>query len=336
MTTKAHNAAVNAERGAMDLCKLIEQFADEDKCRDYLVKLRWPEGVRCPRCEGDKVRPIVTTTYYRRDTTDGHRKGDVKGKRHQFDCSCGYQFSVKSGTVLQDSHLPLWKWFLATYLMCESKKGMSANQIKRTLGVSYEAAWFMCHRIRSAMVSDGEMLSGIVEADETFIGGKMHGGKTAQERAQTRRDNKSVVLGVIERGGKLRVKVAPDVSQKSIHGFLRETVSDDAEALYTDSFRSYRNYVDEDMRHEWVNHRAEEWVRGDVHTNSIESVWSLFDRAVIGSYHQLSRKHLQSYLNEFAFRFNNRENPYLFRDTLIAMLNGAALTYEDLTASNAE
>lgn len=334
MTTRAHNTKVNAERGDMNLVKLMEEFGSEDRCRNYLETLRWPEGVRCPRCDSDKVKAIRTASRYRRDTADGlHKKGEVRSEsRGQYDCSCGYQFSVRAGTVLQGSKLSLLKWFLATYLMCESKKGISANQLKRTLGVSYEAAWFLCHRIRSAMIGDGEPLSGTVEADETFIGGKLGGFRNKQEASLHRRDNKTVVLGAIERGGKLRVRVALDVKQRTIHGFLNEVIDDDAQAIYTDSLKSYRGIGDDNTRHEYVDHSAEEWVRGDVHTNTIESAWSLFDRAVIGSYHQLSKKHLPAYLQEFEFRFNNRDNPFLFRDTLVALLNGATLTYDALTA----
>ncbi|MEX2441369.1 MAG: IS1595 family transposase, partial [Pontimonas sp.] len=249
----------------------------------------------------------------------------------QYDCTrCRIRFSVKSGTLFHDSHLPIWKWFLATYLITESRKGISANQLKRTLGVSYKTAWYLCHRIRSAMLGDGELLSGIVEADETFVGGKAGGFKNKQDSALHRMDNKTVVLGAIERGGKLRVRVAPNTGSKAIHGFLRDTV-DAADVLYTDSHHSYRNLNgDTTTRHEYVDHSAEEWVRGDVHTNTIESAWSLFDRAVIGSYHKLSRKHLPAYLKEFEFRFNNRENPYLFRDTLIALVGANTLPYAEL------
>jgi len=333
-TSAAHNTKVNRERGAMNLVKLIEDFADEGRCRTYLEGLRWPDGVRCPRCDSDKVKRIVSVTKYRRDTKDGHKKGEERGRREQFDCSCGYQFSVRAGTVFHDSHLPLWKWFLATYLMIESKKGMSANQLKRTLDVSYETAWYLCHRIRSAMIeADPDLLSGIVEADETYVGGKMGGFRNKQEAALRRMDNKTIVLGAIERGGKLRVRTAPDAGQVTIHGFLHQTVADEAEALYTDSRRAYRGFADEDTRHEYVDHSAEEWVRGDVHTNSIESAWSLFDRAVIGSYHKLSKKHMDAYLREFEFRFNNRENPYLFRDTLLKLLEGDTLPYRTLVES---
>jgi transposase-like protein len=256
-------------------------------------------------------------------------------KRNQYDCdSCRYQFSVTTGTVLHDTHLDLWKWFLAVYLICESKKGMSANQLKRTLKIgSYKTAWYLCHRIRSAMTeANPEVLSGTVEADETFIGGKLrHQFKNRRESARGRMVNKSIVAGVIERGGKLRVRVVPDADKKTLHGFLRDNLADNTEAIYTDSWRSYRGIGDENTKHEYVDHSAEEWVRGAVHTNSIESAWSLFDRAIIGSYHKLSQKHLPAYLKEFEFRFNNRDNPFLFRDTLLALLRANALPYEQLT-----
>jgi transposase-like protein len=300
----------------MNLVKLVEQFGSEDRCRAYLEALRWPEGVRCPACGFESISRIKT--------------------RNQFDCNrCRNRFSVKSGTVFHDSHLPLWKWFLAIYLISESKKGMSANQLKRTLGVSYKTAWYLCHRIRSAMVeASPNLLDGTIDADETFVGGKMRRGsvKTGQERALRRMDNKTVVLGAIERGGKLRVRVVPDRGQQTIHGFLHDMIDEEhAPILYTDAWLSYRNF-DPAVPHSYVDHSAEECVRGDVHTNTIESAWSLFDRAVIGSYHKLSKKHLPAYLKEFEFRFNNRENPYLFRDTLLALLSGEALTYQDLIA----
>ncbi|MGH2554181.1 MAG: IS1595 family transposase [Actinomycetota bacterium] len=313
-TSKGHNVKVNRERQNMNLVKLIERFGSEDRCRAYLETLRWPNGIRCPQCGSQSISRIKT--------------------RNQLDCNnCRTRFSVKSGTVFHDSHLPLWKWFLATYLITEAKKGVSANQLKRTLGVSYKTAWYLCHRIRSAMVeSAAEPLTGIVEADETYVGGKLKKRfKTKKEAAIGRLANKTVVLGAIERGGKVRLRAVEDVGQDIVHGFLRSTIGDDAEAVYTDSHRSYRGIGDHNTRHEYVDHAGEEWVRGDVHTNTIENVWSLFDRAVIGSYHKLSKKHLPAYLKEFEFRFNGRENRYLFRDTLRALVRADALTYSDLT-----
>src|SRR6266853_1740065 len=142
----------------MNLVELVQKFADDEKCRAYIEALRWPKSVTCPRCKGEKVYSIL--------------------KRDQFVCdSCSYQFSATAGTIFHDSHLPLWKWFLATYLLCESRKGMSANQIKRTLGISYKTDWYLCHRIRAAMREAEHKLSGVVEIDETYIGGKQRGHK---------------------------------------------------------------------------------------------------------------------------------------------------------------
>lgn len=295
-------------RQTVDLPRLIEAYGTDDKCRDYLEDLRWPEGVRCPRCDSDKIARIRT--------------------RKQYDCSsCRYRFSVTVGTIFHDSHLPLWKWFMAVYLMIESKKGISSNQLKRTLRVADKTAWFLTHRIRAAMRDDDAIpVEGIVEADETYIGGKKKGFSTKQEAALRRRENKSVVIGVVERGGELRIKAIPRADKGNVRRFLRDNVSEDAR-LYTDSHRSYRNT---NKRHEYVDHSEEEWVRGDVHTNTIESAWSLFDRAVIGSYHKLSRKHLPAYLDEFAFRFNGRKNPFLFRDTLLRLIGEEPLRYQAL------
>ena len=298
----------------VNLPKLIERFGSEDKCHAYLEELRWPDGVECPRCESKKISRIAA--------------------RRQFDCDgCRYQFSVRVGTIFHDSKLPLWKWFLAVYMMGESKKSVSANQLKRMLGVSYKTAWYLCHRIRAAMKDEGaDYLTGIVEADETYVGGKLRGFGSNREAARHRRDNKTIVLGAVERGGEVRLRVAPDVTSETVKAFLADVVSPDAEAIYTDSHRSYRGAGDENTRHEYVDHSRDEWVRGDVHTNTVESVWSLFDRAVIGAYHKLSVKHLPAYLDEVAFRFNNRGNPYLFRDTLLRLVAADALTYSELTS----
>jgi transposase-like protein len=303
-----------AESAEFDLVSLIEQFGSEDKCHDYLEGLRWPDGVRCPRCDSEKISRIRA--------------------RRQFDCdSCRYQFSVRVGTLFHDSKLPLWKWFLAVYLMGESRKGISANQLKRTLGVSYKTAWYLCHRIRAAMEnSEGEFpLDGIVEADETYVGGVKRGPfKNRSEQAYSRFANKSLILGAVERGGHVRLRYAKNASGKTIKDFLEDVVADDAEAIFTDSHRSYRGTADSNTRHDWVNHAGDEWVRGDVHTQTIESVWSLFKRSIIGSYHHLSVKHLPAYLDEMEWRFNNRENPYLFRDTILRLVEGQALPYRDL------
>lgn len=304
---------------AINLTELVERFGSEDKCHAYLEELRWPDGVECPRCQSKKISRIA--------------------KRRQFDCDgCRYQFSVRVGTLFHDSKLPLWKWFLAAYMMGESKKSISANQLHRMLGVSYKTAWYLCHRIRAAMKDEGAgLLSGIVEADETYVGGKPrfhhHGDRAKQRAAYDWHSSKTVVLGAVQRGGEVRLRVAPDATRESVQGFLADVVSDDAEAIYTDAHRSYRGIADRNTRHEWVDHSRNEWVRGQIHTNTAESVWSLFDRSVIGAYHKLSVKHLPAYLDEAAFRWNNRGNPYLFRDTILSLVEGDTLPYRTLIAS---
>src|SRR5438094_2762551 len=168
----------------MNLADLVEQFGSDALCRDYLEHLRWPDGVECPRCASKSVSRIKT--------------------RKQFDCnSCRCRFSVLAGTIFQDSKLPLWKWFAAVYLVCESKKGISALQLKRMLKIgSYESAWYLCHRIRAAMNDDGEPLTGIVEVDETYIGGKVRG----KGRGPHAGGNKTMVIGAVERGGRIRLR----------------------------------------------------------------------------------------------------------------------------------
>lgn len=299
----------------IDLPKLIEKFGCESKCRDYLEALRWPEGVRCPRCEENGVD----------ETTISRLR-----KRHQFSCdSCGYQFSVRVGTVLHDSKLPLWKWFLAVFLMVEAKKGVSANQLKRMLGVSYKTAWYLCHRIRAAMASMvEEPLSGTVEMDETFVGGKAESGGKGRGKGKGYR-SQALVLGAVSRDGGVRLKVVKDRSRKTLHKFADKHVCDSADEIITDDWYPYRGVHDD---HKTINHSKGDYVVGDVHTNTMESVWSLFKRSVVGTYHKLSGKHLGAYLDEMEWRYNNRDNGHIFRDTLIAVLQSDTLGYDSLTA----
>ena len=242
-------------------------------------------------------------------------------------CSCDYRFSVTAGTIMHRSHLPLRKWFLAVYLMCESKKGMSANQLKRSLGVQYKTAWHLCHRIREAMGNDpftGPTLFGVVEVDETLIGGRAEG--------KDWMENKHWVAGAIERGGKVRIERIPNVRKDTIQGFVDRTVSPEAVAIYTDELRSYIGVETDTRRHETVRHSADEWVVGDVHTNSVEGVWSLFKRSIVGAFHKMSVKHMDRYLEELEWRFNNRNNPWIFRDTLRRIMQTDPLEYRKLIA----
>lgn len=294
---------------AMNLVKLIQDFGSDDKCRAELERIRWPDGIKCPRCESEA---------YRLDN------------RQQYECKsreCRYQFSVTSGTIFHDSHMPLSKWFLAAYMMIESKKGVSALQIKRELGIAYQTAWHLCHRIRSAMSDAYPMpLKGRVEVDETFIGGQVRG------KGKGYVGNKAIVVGAYQRGGKVILEMASSRSKAELQAFIKRTVHDDAEAIYTDEHPSYRGIQDWNTVHETVNHKEGEYVRGEVHTNGIENVWGLFKRSVVGTFHHLSVKHLDAYLDELEWRFNNRDNPFLFRDTMRRLCDAEALEYKRLTA----
>ena len=295
----------------INLISLIEKFRDEETCREYLEKLRWSGEVACPRCGDMSVSEIRT--------------------RDQFDCNgCRYRFSVTSGTIFDNTNLPLWKWFVTIYLICESKKSISANQIKRTIGVTYKTAWHLCHRIRSAMrgnLSGGPTLFGVVEVDETLVGGKRRGVGTGN------RVGKTWVAGAVQRGGEVRIEAVPNIKRATLHAFIARNTRPDTEAIYTDELKSYLGIADHDTRHETVRHSAEEWVVGDVHTNSVEGVWSLLKRSIVGAWHQVSAKHLDAYLSEVEFRINHRNDPYIFEAVLIRLLDGQALRYRELIAA---
>jgi len=296
-------------RQKMNLSALNTDFDTDTECRAALEGLRWPNGVRCLRCDSAKISRIST--------------------RKQFDCdACRYRFSVTTGTIFHDSHLPLQKWFLAILLMCEAKKGISANQMKRTLGVAHKTAWYLCHRIRAAMAeAQPEPLAGTVEVDETYIGGGRGVGAG-------NRDRHKMVLAAIQRGGPVRMGRSKTnrASKVELHGFIKAHVGDETINIYTDEAKGYLGIGDENTTHATIAHGRGEYVRGDVHTNTVESVFGLFKRAVVGSFHQISTKHLDRYLDEFEFRFNNRKNPYLFRDTVTRLVRADAMPYEQLTA----
>ena len=292
----------------MNLVRLMELFHSDERCRTYLEALRWPDGLACLRCGSIAI-------------SRSH-------KRNQLICdSCDYNFSVTANTILHDTHLPLVKWFIATYLMCESKKGIPANQMKRTLNVAYKTAWYLCHRIRAAMREvNPKLLSGTVEVDETFVGG------SRKNVGQGYKGNKAIVVGAVERDGEVRMSVVKDRSRRSLHQFIRDHVDPTTKRIITDEWHPYKGIGDQDTLHERVNHMLKEYVRGDVHTNTVENVWSLLKRSVIGSYHKLSAKHLDAYLDELEWRFNNRDNPWLFRDTLLKLMGAKSVTYQQLIA----
>ena len=302
---------------AIDLCELMERYGDEQSCRNYLEKLRWPKGIHCPKCNGERISSILKRDQYNCDTE-----------------SCRYQFSVTAETMFHDTHLPLVKWFLATFLICQSRKGMSANQLKRMLRINYRTAWYLCHRIRDAMKeANPEPLGGTLEIDETFVGGRQRG---HQHKAGHPECKKQVVIGIRQRGGALRFFHAEDVKSGTLAKYIRENVSQDVDVIMTDEFQSYPKALHDAgvlAEHKTVCHKDGVYVDGDTYTNGIESAFSLLKRGIVGTWHRVSAKHLQAYLNEMCFRFDNRKNPYLFRDTLLKLLRADHLEYKELIAA---
>ncbi len=287
---------------------LIEDFDSDDACREYLETLRWPGGVACLECGSTDVTRLP--------------------KRDLYQCaSCRHQFSVIVGTIMHDSKLPLRKWMLAIYLITESKKGISSLQLSRTLKITPKTAWYLSHRIRTALrLDDPKPLDGTVEVDETWIGGEVRG------KGKGYVDNKTMVVGAAQRGGEVRMEAGGRATKARLTAFVRRNVSEDAEHIYTDESRAYGDLSDANTRHETVAHKQEEWVRGDVHTNTIEGAWSLFNRGVVGAFHHVSDKHMNRYFDEFEFRYNNRNNPHIFRDALRELLTAGHIEYRELIA----
>ena len=286
---------------------LAPQFHNEELAVEYLERLRWANGRVCPHCG---VVDSDEREHYRIN-----RKGSTRKLWKCF--SCRKQFSVTVGTIFEDSHVPLNKWLLAFYLLCSSKKGMSAKQLERMLKVTNKTAWFMCHRIRWAMAEPAflDKLSGTVEADETYVGGKRRrpnkkqfaplNPNTPDKRKTGRGADKTPVFLLVERGGIARSFRVANVTGETLGGAIRQHVDPDAH-LRTDAFKSYIKVGREYASHEMIDHNFE-YVRGDAHTNTAESYFAILKRGINGVYHHVSPAHLHRYLSEFDFRYNNRE-----------------------------
>jgi len=303
----------------MNLIDVNAQFKTDEECLAYLEKMRWPNRVRCTVCGSDSVSVI-------------ERKTATKNKRGKiYQClepTCKQQFSATSGTIFHDSHLPLPKWFMAVALIADAKKGISALQLQRHLKIgSYKTAWYMAHRIRKAMEdTEGSLLTGTVEVDETYVGGRF------DPRRKRARYEKPAVVGLIERGhaGRVRTMRLNTVSKETLVGTIKDNTVPSAHIM-TDEHKGYKS-VGQIRKHDSVNHIKEEWVRGNVHTNSIENYWSLFKRGLIGSFHQVSVKHLERYMAEFDYRFNNRKDVDIFIKTIARMCGVGPMQYKELTA----
>src|SRR5579863_9715109 len=265
----------------MNLLDIYKELNTEAKCLTFLEHMRWPDGVKCLGCNSPKISRIVAKGKTNKKT------GKVGPDRKLYQCNeCRFQFTATTGTVYHDTHLPLSKWFLAIALITESKKGISANQLSRALGVQYRTAWYLAHRIRKAMVDAAPAkLKGIVEVDETYVGGKQRG-----HRGKLK--NKDVVIGVRERGGPLRLVQVPDNKQGTLYQVIAEHVDKDVQAIMTDENPAYSFKLTQfkDTRHGRIKHKDKIYVQGDVHTNTVESAFSLFKRGVTGAFHKVSLK----------------------------------------------
>lgn len=312
----------------MNLLDIHKELNTEAKCIAFLEHMRWPDGVKCLSCQSPRITPIIAKGKLNKKT--GKRSPD----RELYQCNeCRFQFTATTGTVYHDTHLPLTSWFLAIALITESKKGISAAQLSRALGVQYRTAWYLAHRIRKAMVeANPPKLTGTVEIDETYIGGKQHNNWRKLR-------NKEVVMGIRERGGDLRLIHIESNKAEHLGEQIREHVSPDAQRVITDELPAYiPAFISAGIKgtqHKTIRHRDKIYVQGDIYTNTVESAFSLFKRGLTGAFHKVSLKHLQRYLNEFSFRFNNRKSPDLFEMTVRRMALAGNLPYAKLIEETA-
>lgn len=300
---------------------LSAKFASDEDCLKYIQEMRWPDGiVRCPECGCKDVARVERSTS---------KKG--KNRRGWFflcgEKTCRNQFSPTSGTLFHDTHLPLIVWFHAIVLILNAKKGISAAQLQRDLGIGgYKTAWYLNHRIREAMREGSlPLLGGIVEIDETYLGGRQrgHAGKLK---------NKDLVMGLRERKGPVRLISAKDKAANTWASILAQNLKEtEVQYVMTDDSSQARSALSGSDKHQIVHHTAGEYVRGIVHTNSVESAFSLLKRGLVGTFHQLSIKHLQRYLNEFSYRFNRRKSLDAFDETVGRMCGFPPLKFAVLT-----
>jgi transposase-like protein len=320
------------EYAVKTLQQAIQHFADFENCRKFMEFMRWPDGlIKCPTCGATKLTWLAKEKVY-------FCYGDHKRKK----------FSLKVGTVFEDSPIGLEKWLPAFWMLCNCKNGISSYELHRALGVTQKSAWFMLHRIRLAMTNKSMLKIGTggepVEIDETWVGGKaknMHAKRRERIKDGWEKDNKTIVMGMLDRETRqVRAKVIPDVSRLTLQGEILKKVSK-AAPVYTDSAVGYNRMAIRGFVHETVNH-MEEYVRGEIHTNGIENFWSLLKRTLGGTYVAIEPFHMDAYLDEQMFRFNNRatkDNPLTDADRFalaVSQIQGRRLTYAELTGKVGE
>ncbi len=278
----------------MNIVEIYKKFPDQAACIQYLEEKRWNGRPTCPYCKSANQTPIRM--------------------EHRYHCNnCNTSYSVTVGTIFHKTKLDLQVWFLAISLVLNAKKGISSRQLGRDLGVNKNTSWYMGMRIRKAMSEHSNLLNGIVEMDETYVGGKDSGGKRGRGS-----QNKTAVVGMIERGGKIKARPVKDVNQKTLTSLVRGNVDIEKTRMITDQFSGYFRFNDF-VSHDTINH-SKAYVVGDIHTNTIESFWSLLKRGIKGQYHKVSAHHLKEYVDEFCYRHNNRDCDDLFALTVTRAL----------------
>jgi transposase-like protein len=296
--------------------ELFEMFPDQESARAYFEGKRWPDGAVCPACE------------------EAQRIGTRKGGFYRCN-ACLTDFTVRTGTIFERSKVPLHKWLYAMYLLVTARKGISSLQLAKQIGVTQKTAWFMLQRLREACGNDPTMLAGIVECDETYVGGKESGRHEHKRKGLGRGAiGKTAVLAARERGGRMKAQVAAETTARTVYSFVRRNVETGA-TLHTDEAAVYRPLNGLYYRCHSINHGAGEYVRDGVTTNSIESVFAVLKRGLIGVYHHASPKHLGRYVNEFAFRLNDGDVKRHTLDRLASLFVasiGQRLTYKELIA----
>lgn len=279
----------------MDIIKIMETFPDQEACIAYLERLRWQGSPECPHCESDNVR--------RRNESD-------TGLIGRYNChTCKSTFKVTHGTLFHRTKIPLQKWFVAIGLMANAKKSLSSCQLARDLGLQQKTAWRMMMAIRTEMGKDNVLLQGIVEADETYIGGKRkknYDKESGEPKKRGRGTPKDVVLGAVARSGKVIAKLVPDATGETIKNFIKTVVKTDDTELITDGYKGY-NAIGKEMKHTVIN-RSKQWEEGEIHTNTIEGFWSFVKRAWYGSHHHYSTGYMPLYLAEACYKYNYRED----------------------------
>ncbi len=302
-----------------NLVEIISQYGDNDKARDLIERLRWPNGPVCPHCQSTEAYKLTGKPESKKPA----RKGLYKCK------ACRKQFTVTVGTIFEDSHIPLGKWLVAIYLMSASKKGVSAHQLHRMLKMQYKSAWFMAHRIRHAMTLEplASLLTGVIEVDECYVGGRYRGTKRGHPVPGDR--TKTPVIALVQRGGKVRAKVVHRITANTLRSHMKENL-DPSATVMTDELRLYRKIGREYARHGVIKHGDKVYASGDVTTNTVEGFFSLLKRGVNGVFHHVSPEHLDKYVAEFEFRYNERKTSDGTRAAkAIEMTAGKRLMYKN-------